>query len=41
MAGADLAADRIVERGTHQELLAGGGLYAQLYQTQFHREGSR
>ena len=32
---------RIVERGTHQELLAGSGLYAQLYQTQFHREGSR
>ena len=32
---------RIIERGTHQELLAGGGLYAQLYQTQFHREDNR
>src|SRR5512142_925847 len=28
----------IIERGTHQELLARGGLYAHLYQTQFSRE---
>ena len=26
---------RIVERGTHDELVAAGGLYAELYHTQF------
>ncbi len=29
---------QIVERGTHQSLLAQGGLYAHLYETQFSRE---
>jgi ATP-binding cassette subfamily B protein len=31
---------RIVERGTHAQLLAMGGLYSQLYETQFNREKS-
>jgi ATP-binding cassette subfamily B protein len=29
---------QVVEHGTHHELLAGSGLYAQLYETQFSRE---
>jgi ATP-binding cassette subfamily B protein len=29
---------RVTERGTHDELLAAGGLYAELYQTQFARQ---
>ncbi len=34
-------AGRIVERGTHDELLARGGLYADLYATQFQDDGPR
>jgi ATP-binding cassette, subfamily B, bacterial len=30
---------RIVERGHHDELMAAGGLYAELYRTQFERQG--
>ena len=34
-------AGRVTERGTHDELLAAGGLYAELYRTQFTRRPSR
>jgi ATP-binding cassette subfamily B protein len=32
---------RIVQRGAHRELLTRAGLYAQLYETQFHRESGK
>jgi ATP-binding cassette, subfamily B, bacterial len=34
-------AGRVGERGTHEELLAAGGLYAELYETQFTRRPPR
>jgi len=34
-----VADGRIVERGKHHELLARGGLYADLYNTQFDSQG--
>ena len=32
--------NNIVERGTHDELLAAGGLYAELYEIQFRSQDS-
>jgi ATP-binding cassette subfamily B protein len=43
--GADLIlvmdGGRLVEQGTHNELLARGGLYARLYATQFDPQSAR
>jgi ATP-binding cassette subfamily B protein len=35
-----VADGRVVERGTHPELLAAEGLYAELYETQFSRQSN-
>ena len=35
-----IEAGRIVERGTHRDLLAAGGRYAQLYRTQFDQQST-
>ena len=32
---------RIVQSGTHASLIAAGGLYAELYRTQFERQAAR
>ena len=36
-----MADGRIVERGRHHELLAQGGLYADLYNTQFSTQATK
>jgi len=36
-----LEAGRVAEHGRHEELLAAGGLYAELYRTQFARQADQ